>query len=232
MDSKHNDRHESKPPERLDIPIDEAELRIEPGETPMIVGYATRYSNWYPVGGFVERIKPGAFDDVLASDETDVIASMNHNVDTAFARQSAGTLRISSNSVGLRYEADIVDDDGKRVRDKIIARTIKGSSFMFGEVDDLWEFTENEPPKRTITRVGRLYELGPVVWPANTATSVKARADEILAEARSAYDHAKDAEPPQEAGEAQTIDTERLKNIEKQYRKAQRIINRCRRADA
>jgi len=178
-------------PEKLSMPVTEAELRVDQdGETARLIGYATKYGNWYEVGGFLERIKRGAFDEVLAAEETDVVASMNHNPDFAFARQSAGTLRLKSNTVGLQYEADITDVDGRRVAEKVGNGTIRGSSFMFADTDDVWEFPADETPKRTITRVGALFELGPVVWPANSETSVKVRADEILAEARARFQEA------------------------------------------
>jgi len=171
-------------PEFLHIGVADAELRAEDEGSPKLVGYASKYGNWYPVMDFLERVSRGAFDAVLKSEETDVIASFNHDANFAFARQSAGTLRLRSNSVGLQYEADITDEDGRNIHDKVRNGTVRGSSFMFADVDDEWVFKEGEPPRRTITRVGRLYELGPVVWPANEAATVKARAAEILAEAR------------------------------------------------
>lgn len=233
-------------PERLCIPIEDAELRAVEGESPKIVGYASRYGNWYPVWDFLERVAPGAFDEILADEETDVVASMNHNTDLAFARQSAGTLRLQSNSVGLLYEADVTDGDGQRVYDKVRSRTLKGSSFMFTVAEDKWEFKENETPRRTIVRFGKLYELGPVVWPANADTTAKARADEVLTEARSR--HMADAtvqegEKPPETGEKPPenretgpenppegptpVSPERNRQIRRGYLAAERIINRC-----
>jgi len=174
--------------EFLTIGLADAELRATDDEKPMLVGYASRFNTWYPVGDFLERIVPGAFDAVLLDTESDVVASMNHNFDLAFARQSAGTLRLKSNSIGLQYEADITDAGGRLVWEKIKARTIQGSSFMFSDASSSWEWPQNELPRRTITRVGKLYELGPVVWPANAQATVQARrCAEILAEARARY---------------------------------------------
>ncbi len=239
-------------PEFLSVAIAAAELRAEDGDQPKLIGYASKYGNWYEVGGFLERIQVGAFDAVLKDRDTDVVASMNHDVNFAFARQSAGTLRLKSNGVGLQYEADITDEDGRRVHQKVKNGTIQGSSFMFSDVDDVWEFKESEPPRRTITRVGRLYELGPVVWPANTAATVKARAEEILAEARSRHGVA--AQPPSEpqatghegpaAAEAggpvtsderrvtsKVISPERQRDIRFSYQEMGRIIESCRQAE-
>jgi uncharacterized protein len=222
-------------PEFLSIALADAELRADDEGQPKLIGYASKFGNWYPVGGFLERIQAGAFDEVLRDKETDVVASMNHDVNFAFARQSAGTLRLRSNSVGLQYEADITDDDGRRVHAKVKNGTIQGSSFMFSDVDDVWEFKEAEPPRRTVTRIGRLYELGPVVWPANAQATVKARADEILAEARQRHTPA--PEPP--AAVPPVIAPERQVDLDRQWRAALRrqqrndaALNRLKQAKA
>lgn len=238
--------------EKRIMPIETSELRSVEGETPKITGYASKYGNWYPVYDFLERVAQGAFDAALADKETDVVASMNHNTDLAFARQSAGTLRLQSNSVGLLYEADVTDEDGQRVYNKVRSGTLRGSSFMFTVAEDKWEFKEGETPRRTIMRFDKLYELGPVVWPANADTTVKARADEILAEARSRHmaknepkatgNRAENApesqktneKPPEKAEEGpktaekpvETISDERKREIDWGYKTAERIINR------
>ncbi len=188
--------------ERRAFAVETAELRAVDDATPKVVGYASKYGTWYPVWDFLERVAAGAFDAVLADAQTDVVASMNHNTDFAFARQSAGTLRLTSNSVGLLYEADVTDQDGQRVYDKVRSGTLKGSSFMFTVAEDKWDFKEGETPKRTITRFEKLYELGPVVWPANADTTAKARAEQVLAEARSLYDSRQSPEPEKPAESA------------------------------
>jgi len=216
-------------PEFLGLAIADAELRATDDEKPMLVGYASKYGNWYRVGDFEERIAAGAFDEVLRDKDTDVVASMNHDVNFAFARQSAGTLRLKSNSVGLQYEADITDDDGRKVHAKVTNGTIQGSSFMFADVDDVWEFKDGDPPRRTITRVGKLYELGPVVWPANTAATVKARAEEILAEPRQRHaggDEPGAAAPGHESPAAPAaIPPERQRDIRYAYEEMGRLIH-------
>ncbi len=214
-------------PEFLGITLMDAELRADDEGQPKLIGYASKYNHWYTVWDFEERIAPGAFDAVLRDKDTDVVASMNHDVNFAFARQSAGTLRLRSNSEGLQYEADITDDDGRRVHAKVKNGTIQGSSFMFSDVDDTWEFKEGQPPRRTITRVGKLYELGPVVWPANAAAIVKARAAEILAEARQRSQQAAPPAAPSPVPEkpAAAITPERQREIRYAYEEMGRLIN-------
>lgn len=215
-------------PEYLHIGLAEAELRATEEDQPQLIGYASKYGNWYTVWDFEERIAPGAFDAVLMDKDTDVVASMNHDVNFAFARQSAGTLRLKSNSVGLQYEADITDDDGRRVHAKVKNGTIQGSSFMFSDVDDTWEFKEGEPPRRTITRVGRLYELGPVVWPANAQATVKARAEEILAEARSRNADVIAPAATPAPRKPDPISRERRRDVQFSYEEMGRILHYCR----
>lgn len=52
-------------------------------------------------GSFREVIKPGAFDDVLGDD---VRALFNHDPNFILGRSSAGTLSLSVDDRGLRYE--------------------------------------------------------------------------------------------------------------------------------
>ena len=85
--------------------IDAVELRFAADEPAKLVGHAALFNNVSPdLGGFRERIKPGAFTDSLAND--DIRALFNHDPNWLLGRSSAGTLRLSLDSVGLRYEID------------------------------------------------------------------------------------------------------------------------------
>jgi HK97 family phage prohead protease len=58
------------------------------------------------LGFFREKIKAGAFDDALANKD-DVRCLKNHDPNLILGRTKSGTLRLESNSVGLRFNVDI-----------------------------------------------------------------------------------------------------------------------------
>ncbi|WP_134736933.1 HK97 family phage prohead protease, partial [Escherichia coli] len=78
-----------------------------------ILGYGSVFnSRSEPLWGFREIIKPGAFDDVL---NDDVRGLFNHDPNFILGRSSAGTLSLSVDERGLRY--DIVAPDTPTICD-------------------------------------------------------------------------------------------------------------------
>lgn len=139
-----------------------------------IEGYAVvwnRYSS--NLGGYVEQIDPGAFDDSLVND--DQIASYNHDYASILGRRSAGNrLVLTKDSTGLRYTINgaPTDPDVVRVAEKVRAGSVVGSSFTFRSMPDgeTWSYTPQDYPLVTVVRAS-LYEVAPVVWPAYPATT-------------------------------------------------------------
>ncbi|SDO72513.1 hypothetical protein SAMN04487957_110133 [Halomonas shengliensis] len=137
------------------------------------------------MGMFKEEIAPGAFDDVLTDD---VRALFNHDPNFVLGRTTSGTLELSIDAEGLRYDID--PPDTQTVRDQVLAPLqrgdITGSSFAFRVAPDGDEWRE-EPDGlivRTITRFSRLLDVSPVTYPAYpdagaAARSLQARCDEI-----------------------------------------------------
>ncbi|HWL93847.1 MAG TPA: HK97 family phage prohead protease [Phycisphaerae bacterium] len=79
----------------------------------------------------VERIARGALDSAVKR-SADVVALFNHDANLVLGRTTAGTLKLTLDSTGLRYE--IQPDDTTVARDVLrhLARgDIKGSSFAF-----------------------------------------------------------------------------------------------------
>lgn len=134
-----------------------------------IVGYAAVYhqpgdaATEYRLGpDIVERIAAGAFDI-----SQDVRALFNHDPSQLLGRTKSGTLRLTSDSRGLRYEIDIPDTSvGRDIAESIKRGDITGSSFGFIPTKATW--TRDEQRKvdvRTIDKVD-LMDVGPVVFPA------------------------------------------------------------------
>jgi HK97 family phage prohead protease len=142
----------------------EIETRMEEGETVKVVGHASVYNTMSEdLGGFREIIAPGAFDDVL---ENDVRALINHDGNLILARTTSGTLALSTDEKGLRYEFEMPETSyGKDLTVSMKRGDITQSSFAFTVADDSWE-TRDGMDVRTITKVKRLFDVSPVTYPA------------------------------------------------------------------
>lgn len=151
------------------------EFRAEDGETPKIVGYGAVFGKRSEnLGGFVEVIEPGAFDAVLGND---VRALWNHNPDFILGRTVSGTMRLSVDETGLRYEID-ADSESSLVRDLVLRPMMRGdvtqSSFGFTIGEEDWTEVDGVP-LRTIRSVSRLFDVSPVAYPAYPDASVALR---------------------------------------------------------
>ena len=155
-DKKHNNSMEKR--------IFNIETRMEDGETMNVVGHASVYNTMSEdLGGFREIIAPGAFDDVL---ENDVRALINHDGNLILARTTSGTLKLSTDEKGLRYEFDMPETSyGKDLAISMKRGDVTQSSFAFTVEDDNWE-TKDGMDVRTITKVKRLFDVSPVTYPA------------------------------------------------------------------
>lgn len=133
------------------------------------------YESWY------ERIDPGAFDSVLAAGP-DVRALVNHNPDLPLGRSTVtdgpGSLRLSTDSVGLAYEIEPTDTTyGRDLLANLAAGVVNQSSFAFRLADGGVEWSEipdpNDPSQlallRTILDFSELYDVSPVTYPAYPA---------------------------------------------------------------
>ena len=144
-----------------------------------IIGYASVFnSDSQDLGGFIERINPNAFDNVI-EDNQDVRALFNHNADLGvLGRTTSGTLRLSVDEKGLKYEIDAPDTQLAR---DLIASMERGditqSSFGFtiSENGDSWDEDSEGRTIRTISQVEQLFDISPVVYPAYTDASVALR---------------------------------------------------------
>ena len=139
------------------------------GEPTKIIGYASVFNSRSELifGSFREVIKPGAFDDVLGDD---VRALFNHDPNFILGRSSAGTLSLSVDDRGLRYE--ITAPQTQTIRDLVLAPMQRGdisqSSFAFRVARDgeRWYQDEDGVVVREITRFSRLLDVSPVTYPA------------------------------------------------------------------
>lgn len=144
-------------------------------------GYATTYNEPYTLYSdeyieIREQVAPGAFDE---ADMRDVIMQYNHE-GRVFARTRNNTLSLSSDEHGLLIEADLGGTEiGRQLYDEIDGGYTDRMSFGFTvDADEVSE--EREKGKqtiylRTITRIGKLYDVSAVSIPANDGTEISAR---------------------------------------------------------
>jgi len=144
-----------------------------------ITGYAALYNQRSEdLGGFIEVIEPGAFDEAIG--KSDVRALINHNDNLVLARTASGTLTLSVDEKGLRYEFEVPNTTyGNDLLENVRAGNISQSSFAFsmgsGKEYERWDEMEDGRLLRTIKRVDELYDVSPVTYPAYKSTTVSAR---------------------------------------------------------
>ena len=162
----------------LTFQLGRPELRRAPaGEAGVgsLAGYAAKYNvESEELWGFREMIAPGAFDGVL---QDDVRALFNHDWSMVLGRTAAGTLRLSVDEVGLRYEVDLPDTSFARDLFTSVERgDINQSSFGFTVAMDGEQWVSRDRDVlRVITRVERLYDVSPVALPAYPDATVGVR---------------------------------------------------------
>lgn len=143
-------------------------------ESRSIVGYGAVFNTLSEnLGGFREKIAPGAFDTVL---NDDVRGLINHNPGHVLGRTASGTLRLSIDAQGLRYDID--PPDTQYARDLLVSMErgdVKESSFRFVVDEDKWEEDEEGRIVRTIIKISRLLDVGPVTYPAYPDASAAQR---------------------------------------------------------
>lgn len=148
-------------------------MRFDSGQPPRMVGYAAVFNKRTTLwDGFDEQVAPGAFASAIKS--SDVYALWNHNASDVLGNTGSGTLFLSEDDTGLRYEVIPPDTNLGRDLQVLIKRgDIRKSSFGFSIVD---EDIQHEGRKiiRTIKDV-KLFDVSPVTYPAYKETTVNVR---------------------------------------------------------
>jgi HK97 family phage prohead protease len=159
------------------------EIRAAPapdGAT-MLVGYPivwnTRSVN---LGGFVEEIDPSALDALLAADP-DVRCLFNHDDNLILGRTRSATLKLTKDPRGLYMECALAATQiAKDVSVSIERKDVTGGSFTFNVAPGgaLWtEDPETGVLVRRVLVISRLWDVGPVTFPAYTDTEIEARSE-------------------------------------------------------
>ncbi len=120
---------------------------------------------------FVEQFSPHAFKDSLASG-TDIRALFEHDYKALLGRTQSGTLILSEDDTGLRFELTPPDTQiGRDVLVSVERGDISGMSFGFRAISDHWDI--NQVPYLRTVLVAELAEITVTSMPAYRDSDVK-----------------------------------------------------------
>lgn len=141
-----------------------------------IVGYAAVFASssealW---GSFIEEVDARAFDE---ADMSDVRALFNHDDNKILAR-TPDTLSLTIDERGLRYEFEMPNTTyGNDLLESMRRGDITQSSFGFTVEEDEWIDRSKDEllPMRRILKIGRVFDVSPVTYPAYPETTSEVR---------------------------------------------------------
>lgn len=145
---------------------------------PTMVVEFSRFGTWYEVnsfweGHFLERVQKGSFKKTIAERGDQMKVLFNHGFDFNLGDMVLGVPAVLEERETSPYmEVPLLRGVPELLVEGLRADAY-GSSFMFEVTEESWvyepETSADNPdglPERTITQV-RLFEAGPVTWPAN-----------------------------------------------------------------
>lgn len=148
---------------------------IETREGRTIYGYGVVFNrDSVDLGGFIETIDRRAFDHLLSDPNIMILA--NHRSEFLLGRTGAGTARIGVDDFGLWYEVTI-PESRQDIYESVERRDMVGSSFGFFPGETEWTKPEKkgDPYRAHVKKVDRLFDVGPVTFPAYPDTTTQAR---------------------------------------------------------
>jgi HK97 family phage prohead protease len=171
------------------VPFDAAEMRADGDDGSTLVGYPIVFNQWTEINGewngaFLERIAPGAVTKTLKDGGDRVKVLFNHGFDPQIGDKPLGKPAVmQARDYGLYVEVPLSDTSyNADLRALLKDGAIDGMSFRFSVVredtDRPDEASDHNPDKleeRTVTEM-RLYEFGPVTFPAYEAATAGVRA--------------------------------------------------------
>ena len=174
------------------------EIRAENNEKngDHITGRPIVYNSKTDLGYFDEIIEGGALDKANLKD---VRFLVNHNTDMIPLARSRNNnenstmqLEVDKDGMGIRVNLDTDNNSEARNLYSAIKRgDITGMSFMFTIDDEEWENLESDHPTRHIRKIGQVFEVSAVTFPAYEATEISARDKEALDSAKATLDSVK-----------------------------------------
>ena len=194
------------------------ETRREEDGRMVVEGYATTFNQPYELMRdkdviVNEQVDARAFD---GTDMSDTIMQYDHE-GRVFARVKNGTLELTPDEHGLKVRADLGGTEiGRQLFEEIDGGYTNKMSFGFTVTGQKRERSKdgdgNTVILRTITKVGRLFDVSAVSLPANDATEISSRSigDGLIAEVQEEVL----AEQERQRKEQQILEIRKLLNME------------------
>ena len=206
--------------EYRNIQVQDLETRSAEDGGMFVEGYATTFNQPYRLCGdeqitVNEQIDRGAFAE---TDMSDVIMQYDHE-GRVFARIANGTLELEADEHGLKIRANLGGTEiGRQLFEEIQGGYTNKMSFGFTVKEDRREETKTQDHitvLRTITKIGKLYDVSAVSLPANDATEISARtiSDGLIAEV---LEEVRAAEERRAKEERRSAALEKLNNLIKE----------------
>lgn len=171
----------------------------EAGDGTTMFGHFAVFDVWteidsYWEGRFLERLVKGAFTRTFNNNRMQMRVAFDHGYDWQIGDKPLGPIdELREDDEGAYYEVPLLDTDYNRdfvlpaLQGKLMngeqrgSEGLLGASFRFRVMHDEWveepgksEHNPDGLPERTIREV-RLYEFGPVVYPAYDEATAKVR---------------------------------------------------------
>lgn len=173
----------------MDAPRSSLIRKVEPPavEGRTMAGYPIVFDRWTTInsweGQFKERVSDTALTKTLKENRNGVKVLFNHGMDPSIGDKPLGKPSVmEATGRGLYAEVPLSETS---YNDDLLALmrdgAIDGQSFRFSVVQEEWNKPSKGLPERTITEL-RLFEFGPVTFPAYQATTVGIRSREHFAE--------------------------------------------------
>lgn len=181
-------KHDKREYRRIDASV--METRAAEDGSMIVEGYATTFDQPYELFRdkdmtVNEQVLRSAFDE---TDMTDVIMQYDHE-GRVFARIANGTLELEADDHGLKIRANLGGTEiGRQLFEEIQGGYTNKMSFGFTVTGDERRTSKDADGHitvlRTITKIGKLYDVSAVSLPANDATEISARmtSDGLIAE--------------------------------------------------
>ncbi|MGD9991374.1 HK97 family phage prohead protease [Pseudonocardia sp.] len=152
----------------------------------LMTGHFSMFNNWYEIdswweGRFLESIAPGAFRKTLAEGRDLIKVLYDHGMDPQIGNKVLGPHDSREDGDGAYYECPLFDTSYNRDLLPGLRAGVYGSSFRFRVIRDEWneepgksDYNPEGIPERTIKEV-RVFEFGPVTFPANPEATAGVR---------------------------------------------------------